>query len=145
LFLKGKDDIIFGADLYKFHPGISSNFVQRYVQISRKAFRYFKNKFHTAGGKPLVAFRKKIILKAVPYRMENKSSYLKPGAKITKTHTEDALFDNMFEIILNEDYEDHYLFREMEKAEIEAKNRAEFNTMTNRKNKKTLRKVNRTA
>ncbi len=145
LFLKGKDDIIFGADLYKFHPGISSNFVQRYVQISRKAFRYFKNKFHTAGGKPLVAFRKKIILKAVPYRIENKSSYLKPGAKITKTHTEDALFDNMFEIILNEDYEDHYLFREMEKAEIEAKNRAEFNTMTNRKNKKTLRKVNRTA
>ena len=51
----------------------------------------------------------------------------------------------MFEIILNEDYEDHYLFREMEKADIEARNRAEFNTMTNRKNKKTLRKVNRTA
>lgn len=145
MFLKGKDDIIFGADLYKFHPGISSNFVQRYVQISRKAFRYFKNKFHTAGGKPLVAFRKKIILKAVPYLIENKSSYLKPGAKITKTHTEDALFDNMFEIILNEDYEDNYLFREMEKADIEARNRAEFNTMTNRKNKKTLRKVNRTA
>ncbi|MFO0118072.1 MAG: hypothetical protein ACK521_10835 [bacterium] len=27
LFMQGKDDIILGADLYKFHPGISSNFV----------------------------------------------------------------------------------------------------------------------
>ena len=115
-----------GAELYKFHPGISSNFVSRYVQISRKAFRYFKNKFHTAGGKPLVAFRKKIITKAVPYTIENVSSYLKPGARITKSHKEDALFQNMFEIILHEDYEDHYLFRDYEKAEIEAKNRDEF-------------------
>lgn len=145
MFLKGKDDIIFGADLYKFHPGISSNFVQRYVQISRKAFRYFKNKFHLAGGKPLVAFRKKIILKAVPYRIENKSSYLKPGAKITKTHKEDVLFDNMFEIILNEDYEDNYLFRDIEKADLEARNRAEFNTMTNRKSKKRPKRNNLTA
>jgi hypothetical protein len=77
-------------------------------------------------------------LKAVPYRIENKSSYLKPGARITKTHKEDDLFDNMFEIILNEDYEDHYQFREMEKATIEARNRDEFLTMTNRK---TLRKL----
>ena len=86
--------------------------MSRYVQISRKAFRYFKNKFHTAGGKPLVAFRKRIIAKAVPYTIENKSSYLKPGARITRSHKEDALFDNMFEIILREDYEDHYMFRE---------------------------------
>lgn len=100
LFKSGKDDIILGAELYKFHPGISSNFVSRYVQISRKAFRYFKNKFHTAGGKPLVAFRKKIILKAIPYTIENVSSYLKPGARITKSHKEDALFQNMFELIL---------------------------------------------
>lgn len=62
---------------------------------------------------------------------------MKPGARITKTHKEDDLFDNMFEIILNEDYEDHYQFREMEKAMIEARNRDEFLTMTNRK---TLRK-----
>lgn len=67
LFLQGKDDVIFGGDLYKFHPGISSNFVLRYVQISKHAFRYFKNQFHTAGGKPLVAFRRKLILNAVPY------------------------------------------------------------------------------
>ena len=62
----------------------------------------------------------------MPYTIENVSSYLKPGARITKSHKEDALFQNTFEIILHEDYEDHYLFRDYEKAEIEAKNRDEF-------------------
>lgn len=140
--MSGKDDIIYGAELHKFHPGISNNFVSRYVQISRKAFRYFKNKFHTAGGKPLVAFRKKIIMKAVPYTIKNVSSYLKPGARITKSHKEDDLFKNMFEIILHEDYEDNYLFRDYEKAHIEAQNRDEFLYQMNKlpKNKKPVPK-----
>ena len=41
----------------------------------------------------------------------------------------------MFEIILKEDYEDHYMFRELEKADIEAKNRAEFMNQINLKRK----------
>jgi hypothetical protein len=72
----------------------------------------------------------------VPYNIENVSSYLKPGARITKSHKEDALFQNMFEIILREDYEDHYLFRDYEKAEIEAKNRDEFLFSMNKLQKK---------
>jgi hypothetical protein len=69
----------------------------------------------------------------VPYVIENKSSYLKPGAAITKTHKEDALFDNMFEIVLKEDYEDHFMFREMEKQGIDEKNRLAFMKQMNRK------------
>jgi hypothetical protein len=42
----------------------------------------------------------------------------------------------MFEIILHEDYEDHYLFRDYEKAEIEAKNRDEFLFSMNKFQKK---------
>jgi len=47
----------------------------------------------------------------------NKHSYLKPGARITQSHKEDYLFDNMFEIVLDQDYEDNFRFRDMEKAE----------------------------
>ena len=47
----------------------------------------------------------------------------------------------MFEIILEEDYEDHYMFRELEKADIEARNRAEFMNQTNLKGRKTPRKT----
>ena len=38
----------------------------------------------------------------------NKNSYIKPGSHIAKTGEEDPLFDNMFEIILNEEYEEVY-------------------------------------
>ena len=34
LFTTGKDDIILEGELYKFKPGISQNFIPRYVQIS---------------------------------------------------------------------------------------------------------------
>lgn len=43
LFAAGKDDIVFEGDLMKFKPGISANFVNRYVQISLRAFRYYRN------------------------------------------------------------------------------------------------------
>ena len=64
LFRHGKDNVVFEGLLYKFKPGLSSNFVQRYVQISERAFRYFKDKASSEKGKPLVAFRRKIIKKA---------------------------------------------------------------------------------
>jgi len=43
LFAAGKDDIVFEGDLMKFKPGLSANFVNRYVQISMRAFRYYRN------------------------------------------------------------------------------------------------------
>ena len=52
----------------------------------------------------------------MPYFV-NKASYLKPGSAITKSHKEDVLFDNMFEIVLNQDYEDNYNYREIEVKE----------------------------
>jgi len=91
--------------LYKFKPGLSSNFVQRYVQISERAFRYFKDKASSEKGKPLVAFRRKIIKRASEYSL-NKNSYVKPGSRIAKSKLESQLFEHMFEIELNEDYED---------------------------------------
>jgi hypothetical protein len=83
----------------KFKPGLTNNFIKRYVQISKKAFRYFENEYRSHNGKPIVCFRKDIILKCVPYHV-NKSSYLKPGSTVFKEGVEDKLFNNMFEIIL---------------------------------------------
>ena len=85
------------------------------MQISKRAFRYFKNENHSYRGMPIVAFRKKIILKATPYTV-NKTSYLKQGSKVYKSHKEDLLFENMFEIILTEDYEDNAGYRDQERA-----------------------------
>ena len=111
LFKSGTDDIIYEGELMKFKPGLSANFIGRYVQISQRAFRYFKNKYEAISGKPIVAFRKKIIEEAKPYKV-NKQSYMKAGSRIAQKGIEDQYFDNMFEIVLNEDYEDNYMFRD---------------------------------
>ena len=55
------DKILIEGDLMKFKPGISLNFIPRYVQISQRGFRYFKNKHDAFRGKPIIVFRKKII------------------------------------------------------------------------------------
>ena len=68
---------MYEGTLYKFKPGLSTNFVERYVQVSQRAFRYYKDQTAT---KPLVSFRKKIMKNVIWYPV-NKESYLKPGAK----------------------------------------------------------------
>ena len=125
LFQKGIDDIIFEGELMKFKPGISANFMPRYVQISRRAFRYFKNLQMVIEEKPIVSFRKTIIESAEPYHI-NKGSYLKKGSRITEAGTEDKLFDSCFEIKLNENYEDNYIYRDVERAVRTATKRREF-------------------
>ena len=108
----------------KFKPGFSLNFIPRYVQISERAFRYYKTKQEASKGKPIVAIRKEIIETAKPYKV-NKLSYLKPGSKIAQSKKEDHLFDNMFEIELYEDYEDNYNYREEEWEEKSRRDKVE--------------------
>ena len=61
LFEEGKDDILFEGMLYKFKPGLTVNFIPRYVQVSKRAFRYFKKESDSHTGKPLVSIRKSLI------------------------------------------------------------------------------------
>lgn len=112
LFLKGKDDIMLEGTLWKFKPGLTANFIERYTQISSRTFRYFENYLRSmSGSKPIVCFRKTIILKCVPVEI-SKKSYLKPGSKAFKDGFESKLFDNMLEIILVDDYENHCHYNE---------------------------------
>jgi hypothetical protein len=40
----GKNDPVeFEGELYRFKPGIENNFIGRWVQVSGRAFRYFRN------------------------------------------------------------------------------------------------------
>ena len=114
LFETGLDDILIEGKLFKFKPGISSNFVSRYVQLSTRAFRYFKDKKATIRFKPLVSFRRKII-KSVVWKKINKDSYLKPGARVSKSELEHQLFENTFEVLLAESYEDNYQLRHFDR------------------------------
>ena len=50
---------------------------------------------------------------ANPYAV-NKKSYLKPGSAVTKSHKEDEFFDHMFEVVLNQDYEDNVDYKRIE-------------------------------
>lgn len=52
----------------------------------------------------------------LPYKV-NKQSYLKPGARASKSVLEHKLFENLFEICLKEDYEDHYKLRDLERGD----------------------------
>ena len=83
--------------LYKFKPGLSSNFIKRYVQISQRAFRYFKSEAAAKHGLPLVSFRKRILRECVDYKV-NKGSYIKSGSRIAHNKLENRLMNNMFEI-----------------------------------------------
>ena len=112
-FETGKDDILYEGELMKFKPGLTVNFIPRYVQISKRALRYFRSKQESYSGKPLVSIRRSVIESAQPYHI-NKVSYLKPGSAITKSGKEEELFDNMFEIVLSQDYEDEFNFRKVE-------------------------------
>ena len=47
LFFNDKDEKKMRGTLFKFKPGISANFLKRYVEVSQRAFRYFENKIRS--------------------------------------------------------------------------------------------------
>lgn len=98
--MKGVDDIMYEGELMKFKPGLSVNFVSRYVQISRRAVRYFRSRLGAFSEKPFVSFRKRLLKNVKPIKI-NKESYLKKGSKIAQSRKEEILFDNAFEFELN--------------------------------------------
>ena len=55
---------------------------------------------------PIIQFHKTAIKYAKPYQV-NKKSYLKPGTAIAKSGKENCLFDNMFEVVLKDDYSEY--------------------------------------
>lgn len=110
--LFGEDDpVTLEGELYRFKPGIENNFISRWVQVSGRAFRYFRNNYQSLGlSRPIVAFPKKAIEDICKIDIEKESFFKKTHMK----DNEKELFSHMFEIYLREDYEDIYHYREEE-------------------------------
>lgn len=95
---------------YKFKPGIGTCFVKRHCQISNKAFRYFESKIKTVSGLPLFSVRKNVIKKVAELKVDP-NKYIGKGSRLANSPLELQLFNNMFEIELFEDFEDHYDYK----------------------------------
>jgi len=115
LFFFGEDDpIVLEGDIYRFKPGLEHNFISRWIQVSKRAFRYFKNQIASLG-EP--GFTRAIV--SIPKgAIEDicKIDIHKEGF-MTRKHmpeSERNLFNYMFEIYLREDYEDLYKYRDQE-------------------------------
>ena len=62
------------GELYRFKPGIENNFISRWVQISNRAFRYFRNHIHAMGSnKPIVAVPKLSIEDVFPIDIDSEA------------------------------------------------------------------------
>ncbi len=107
--------ILFEGEVYRFKPGIQSNFITRWFQYSAHAFRYFKNHLAAAGkSKPLVAIPNAAIRKVCPFTDINREAFLVGKCQRRNEELERRLFDNMFEIVLFHDYEEIYLYRDID-------------------------------
>ena len=99
--------ILCEGDLSKFKPGMETNFITRWLQLSTRSFRYYKNHYHSVCflTKPISAIPLNAIEKIIKYNIDN-TDY--------KREKERAMYQYMFEVVLKQDYEDFYFFREFE-------------------------------
>lgn len=98
-----EDDILFQGELFKYKPGFTGAFVERWIQVTPKAFRYYAGRPGTAVAllKPLMAVPIAAIksIERIDYDLKLKKSD-KKGYDMA-THA--------FEIFLKEDFLDLFL------------------------------------
>jgi hypothetical protein len=94
---------------------MESNFISRWVEISGRAFRYYKNQISSFAGlnRPLVSIPKPAIASIKKLKL-NKELFLPKDQFSEKYKFESKLFDHLFEIELKECYEDLFRFRDEE-------------------------------
>jgi hypothetical protein len=85
------------------------------VQVSDHAFRYYKNYFTSHGtGKPIISIPTEAIRSITPFTQANKEAFTRGKTLRKDAELENRLFDNMFEIHLNKDFEEIYLYRDLD-------------------------------
>ncbi|CDW84418.1 UNKNOWN [Stylonychia lemnae] len=102
------DPILFQGELQKFKPGFNGVFIDRWVQVTRKALRYFANKpgSQLAAGKPLMAFPIIAIKNIEKIDLDIKLKKTdKKGQELQKNMFEIYLKDDFLDIFLRSDYE----------------------------------------
>ena len=106
-----EETVIAEGNLYRYWPGIQSNFQERYAQLTDQGFKYFENVYKA--GKcvknqpaPLVsvpfnAIASVVKLPSKTFERQRNRNYLK----------EQELFNNLLEIKLNCTFDELYKYR----------------------------------
>src|SRR3569833_550288 len=92
--------------MLKFKPGIEKNFISRWIQLSTRSFRYYKNHYHSICylTRPISAIPLYAIEHVRPYKIHNEDY----------KRRDQNMYSYMFEVVLTQDYEDIFFFREFE-------------------------------
>ena len=64
-----EEEVLWEGQLVKFKPGIEKNFIDRWLQISSRSFRYYKNQYHSVCylTRPIAAIPLNAIDEVKPY------------------------------------------------------------------------------
>lgn len=87
------DTTLSEGELHRFKPGMESNFISRWFQLSTRSLRYYKNQIHaiTYLTRPIASIPLQAIAGVTRYQVKNQE--YKRGK-----HRE--LYEHMFEVIL---------------------------------------------
>jgi hypothetical protein len=87
-----EDEVVMEAELLKFKPGFEKNFIDRWIQLSTRSLRYYKNHYHSICylTRPISAVPLHIIESVKPYSIKNQEYKKRDG----------ELYSFMFEVVL---------------------------------------------
>jgi hypothetical protein len=100
------EEILLEGELMKFKPGIEKNFISRWIQLSTRSLRYYKNHYHS------ICYLTRPI-SAVPLYAIDQVNIFNIENELYKRKDKE-LYSYMFEVVLLQDYEDIFFFREFE-------------------------------
>jgi hypothetical protein len=68
------------GELFRFKPGMEINFISRWVQISGRAFRYYRNQIQSFAGlsRPIVSIPK-MAIESIRVLKINEEAFIKSG------------------------------------------------------------------
>ena len=86
------EEILMEGDMLKFKPGIEKNFISRWIQLSTKSFRYYKNHYHS------ICYLTRPISAIPLYAIEEVNNYTIDNSEYKRK--EKHLYSYLFEIRL---------------------------------------------
>lgn len=106
------DEVLFQGELSKYKAAVVSTFIPRWVQVTEKAFKYFKGRCNaiTCCNKPLLAIPVAAIKKVerVDFELPLSKKEREKLSAITVNQFEIFLKDDFIDIFLRPDYEQNF-------------------------------------
>ena len=106
IYIDPNEEIIGEGELLRFKPGFEKNFIHRWLQLSSRSLRYYKNHYHS------ICYLTRPIAALPLYAIEEVNNFTIDNENYKKRDSH--LYSFMFEVVLRQDYEDIFEFRELE-------------------------------